>query len=134
MYSLGSRSLERMEGLHPSLVRVVHRAILITPMDFTVLEGLRTLARQERLFRIEATQTMDSRHLTGHAIDIAPWFDGEVRWDWPLFYPIATAMKNAAVEENVHIRWGGDWNGDGIYDEKFRDGPHYELPRSEYPK
>jgi peptidoglycan L-alanyl-D-glutamate endopeptidase CwlK len=122
----------RLAGLHPDLVRVVERARLAVP--FIVVEGLRTRERQERLVAIGASRTLNSRHLTGHAVDLAYWLDdgdgapeaGEVRWDWPLARKIAAAMKAAATEEGVVLVWGGDWK-------TFRDGPHFELSRTRYP-
>lgn len=124
---LGQRSLSRLEGVHPDLVRVVKKAAAMSPLDFTVLEGLRTLDRQRQLMASGATRTMNSRHLTGHAVDIAPMIGGTVRWDWPLYHQLAAVVKDAAKAENVPIQWGGDWR-------TFKDGPHWELPWKFYPK
>lgn len=126
MYTLGPRSKQRLRGVHPDLVKVVERAIKITEVDFTVLEGLRTPERQKALVEAGASQTLMSRHLTGHAVDLGAWVGDEVRWDWPLYHKIATAMKEAARLEGVKIVWGGDW--------KMRDGPHFELNRKFYPQ
>ena len=126
-YSLGTRSRQRLAGLHPDLVKVVERAIEITEVDFTVLEGMRTVTRQRQLMASGATRTMNSRHLTGHAVDLGAWVGGEVRWDWPLYHKIAAAMKQAARELNQPIEWGGDWRS-------FKDGPHWQLPWKQYPK
>lgn len=123
-YKLSKRSLDNLAGIHPDLVAVIHRAIEITPVDFMVIEGLRTVARQKELFAAGATRTMNSRHLTGHAVDLAAWVGG-IRWDWPLYDAIAVAVKKAAKELNVPITWGGDWT-------TFRDGPHFELDRVVY--
>ena len=125
-YYLSKRSRDRLEGLHVDLVQVVDRAIALTPVDFTVLEGLRTKTRQEQLYAKGATTTMNSRHLTGHAVDLGAWVDTELRWDWPLYHQIAAAMKAAAELENVPLEWGGDWTS-------FPDGPHFQLPWKEYP-
>lgn len=125
-YVLGSRSLKRLEGVHPDLVRVVKRAITLTPVDFTVLEGRRTLDRQKQLVAAGASKTMNSRHLTGHAVDLGAYVAGSVRWDWPLYYKLAEAVKEAARLEGVPIEWGGDWKS-------FKDGPHWQLPWKEYP-
>lgn len=125
MFSLGPRSKQRLRGVHPDLVKVVERAIKITDVDFTVLEGLRTPERQKALVEAGASQTLNSRHLTGHAVDLGAWVGDEVRWDWPLYYRIGAAMKEAAKQEGVSIVWGGDW--------KMRDGPHFELNRKLYP-
>jgi peptidoglycan L-alanyl-D-glutamate endopeptidase CwlK len=124
-YTFSQRSLKNLQGVHPDLVRVVHRAIELTPTDFVVTEGLRTRKRQEELVAAGASKTMNSRHLTGHAIDIAPLVAGKVRWDWPLFPPIAAAFKQAADEKGVALVWGGSWR-------TFRDGPHFELDRRVY--
>lgn len=121
-YKLGERSLKNLEGVHPDLVAVVKRAIEITEQDFTVIEGLRSIERQRELVASGASRTMNSRHLTGHAVDIAPW---PISWDWQRFYPIADAMKQAAEELYIDLEWGGDW--------KFKDGPHWQLSWSRYP-
>lgn len=125
-YTLSERSLRRLEGVHPDLVRVVKRAIEITPVDFAVTEGLRTKEKQEQLVKAGASKTMRSRHLTGHAVDLAAVIGSEVRWDWALYSQIATAMKKAAYELDVPIEWGGDWK-------TFKDGPHFQLTWEEYP-
>ena len=125
-FKLGVRSRLNLRGVHPDLVKVVERAIEITEIDFTVTEGLRTQKRQKELYAAGATRTMNSRHLTGHAVDVAALVNGKVRWDWPLYASIASAMKRAAREKGVSIQWGGDWRS-------FRDGPHFELNRAEYP-
>ena len=126
MYKLGARSRQRLKGVHEDLVKVVERAIEITTVDFTVLEGLRDPARQKALYEAGASQTLNGRHITGHAVDLGAWIEDEVRWDWPLYHKIAKAMKEAAKELNVAILWGGDWKG-------FPDGPHFELDRRKYP-
>jgi peptidoglycan L-alanyl-D-glutamate endopeptidase CwlK len=95
-------------------------------MSFIVTEGLRTKERQKQLFDAGATRTMNSRHLTGHAVDIAVTLNGKVRWDWPLYEQMAVIIKRVAVLTNTPIVWGGDWK-------TFRDGPHYELDRKKYP-
>lgn len=126
MFSLGPRSKQRLKGVHPDLVQVVERAIEITTVDFTVLEGLRLPERQKVLVEIGASQTLNSRHITGHAIDLGAWVGDEVRWDWPLYHKIAAAMKEAAKQLDVKIVCGADWK-------KFPDGPHFELDRKFYP-
>jgi peptidoglycan L-alanyl-D-glutamate endopeptidase CwlK len=106
------------------LARVITRAR--ERADFIVTEGMRTVARQKELVAAGASQTMASRHLTGHAVDLAALVGGVVRWDWPLYDRLAQAVKKAAAEEEVAIVWGGDWP-------KFRDGPHFELAWERYP-
>lgn len=125
-FRLSRRSEDRLMGVHPDLVRVVKHALDLTPVDFTVLEGLRSVERQEELVEAGASQTMKSRHLTGHAVDLGAYVGGEIRWDWPLYYRIAAAVKRAAHDLGVPIEWGGDW-------ESFPDGPHFQLPKGPYP-
>lgn len=126
MYTLGARSKSRLKGVHPDLVKVVERAIQITTVDFTVLEGIRDPQRQRTLVDSGASQTLNSRHITGHAVDLGAWVDDQVDWSWPLYNKIAAAMKEAAKQVGVPIEWGGDWR-------TFKDGPHFQLPRKEYP-
>ena len=126
MFVLGQRSKLRLKGVHLDLVKVVERAIEISTVDFTVLEGLRTPERQKALVEAGASQTLNSRHITGHAVDLGAWVGDEVRWDWPLYLKIAAAMKDASKQVNVPIEWGGDWRN-------FKDGPHFQLPRKTYP-
>ena len=124
---LGQRSLSRLEGVHPDLVRVVKKAAAMSDLDFTVLEGLRTVERQKELFANGATKTMNSRHITGHAVDLAPMLGGQISWDWPLYARLSKIVKAAAAAEKVPLTWGGDWR-------TFKDGPHWELPWKAYPK
>ena len=125
-FVLSKRSRERMRGVHPALIGVVERAIALTPVDFMVTEGVRTLERQAQLVRAGGSRTLNSRHLSGHAVDLAALVDGAVRWDWPLYPRIAGAMKAAAAERGVALIWGGDWKS-------LRDGPHFELDRRVFP-
>lgn len=124
-YILGQKSLANLTGVHPDLIAVVKRAIGMTTVDFRVQQGLRSKSEQEMLVKKGASRTLNSRHLTGHAVDLVALVAGEVRWDWPLYHQIAKAMKAAAKDLNVPITWGGDW--------KFKDGPHFELSWKQYP-
>jgi peptidoglycan L-alanyl-D-glutamate endopeptidase CwlK len=126
MKAFSARSEKNLVGVHPDLVRVMRRALEIAPVDFMVIEGLRTAERQRQLVSKGASQTMRSRHLTGHAVDIAPVVGGAIRWDWPLYDRLAVAVKQAAREFSVPVEWGGDWT-------TFKDGPHWQLPWAQYP-
>ncbi len=132
-YKLGKRSLSNLNGVHPDLVKVVKRAIELTECDFTIIEGLRTKERQAQLLKEKKTTTSNSRHLTGHAVDLAAWVAPEgsakstVSWDWKHYYIIEKAVKQAAKELNIPIQWGGDWK-------TFKDAPHWQLPFNKYPK
>lgn len=127
-FSLSQRSLARLAGVHPDLVAVVKLAIQRTPCDFTVVEGVRTNARQRELVASGASRTMQSFHLPqvdglGHAVDLAPLVDGAIPWDnWAAFADLANVVKACASELGVPIEWGGDWK-------TFKDGPHFQIPR-----
>ncbi len=125
MFKLSNKSQSILFGIHPDLRKVVERAIEITPVDFTVIEGLRTKERQRELVQKGASRTMNSRHLTGHAVDLAAWVNGTISWEWPHYREISSAMKQAAQELNIPIEWGGDWV-------TFKDGPHFQLPWEQY--
>lgn len=125
-FTLSPRSIERMKGVHPDLVRVVLRAIQLTTMDFAITQGLRTIEQQRQYVADGKSKTMNSRHLTGHAVDVVAIKNGAVSWTASDYDPIAKAFKAAAFELGIAIAWGGDWRS-------FRDCPHFELSRSEYP-
>jgi len=120
---LNERSRKNLVGVHPDLVRVVERASEISPVPFVVTEGLRNLERQKALKAAGKSWTLDSRHLTGHAVDVVDADD--FKYDIPDMDGIADAMKRAAAELKTPIVWGGDW--------KQRDTPHFELDRNAYP-
>jgi peptidoglycan LD-endopeptidase CwlK len=121
------RSLNNLRGIHPDLRRVIDRALQDSPLDFIVIEGLRTKERQKQLVAQGASQTMNSRHITGHAVDLLPIGpNGKAAFDWPLYHKLGPAVKAAAEAEGVKIVWGGDWKS-------FKDGPHFELNRDAYP-
>ncbi|MFN4288900.1 MAG: M15 family metallopeptidase [Brevundimonas sp.] len=154
-FVLGSGSRAKLSGVHPRLIAVVERAIALTPQDFTVQDGVRTEAQQRALVQRGASKTMNSKHRVqadgyGHAVDLVPWVNGQPRWEWPLIWPIAAAMHQAARELNVALTWGGVWDrpfGDldgspegleravaayvarrrALGQSAFIDGPHYEL-------
>ena len=128
MRAYSARSLKNLNGIHPDLRRVVDRALQDSPLDFVVIEGLRTKERQKQLVAQGASKTMNSRHLTGHAVDLVPIGpNGKAAFDWPLYDRLGPAVKEAAAKEGVALTWGGDWSS-------FRDGPHFELNRKVYPE
>ena len=114
MFKLSSKSLARLDGVHPDLVKVVKTAITLTKADFTVHCGLRTAAEQARLVASGASQTLDGKHLRqqdgyGHAVDLVPYVNGKLEWSWPECFQIAAAVRDAAAQHNVRIKWGGAW-------------------------
>ena len=117
-FILGDRSTKNLVGVNADLVKVVKRALELSPVDFTVIEGLRTKERQAELMKQGFTRTLNSRHITGEAVDIVPL---PVDWKNPKpFGLVAEAMKKAADELGVKITWGGDWKS-------FVDLPHYQI-------
>lgn len=117
-FILGDRSTKNLVGVNSDLVRVVKRALELSPVDFTVIEGLRTKERQAELMKQGFTRTLNSRHIIGEAVDIVPL---PVDWNNPKpFGLVAEAMKKAADELGVKITWGGDWKS-------FVDLPHYQI-------
>jgi len=153
-YQLSNASKSRLQGVDPRLVRVVERAIQLTTQDFTVLEGVRSLEKQKKNVASGASQTMNSRHLVqsdgyGKAVDLVAWTSKGISWDWDLYLAIADAMRRAAAELGVPIRYGGGWfrldslpTKSAIEAETkaytarqrkagkkaFLDGPHFEIP------
>ena len=119
-FQLSVRSLNTLQGVDEKLIAVVKRAIELTEIDFRVTEGLRSVERQRMLFDDGKSQTMNSKHLLGKAVDVVAYFEGKVTWDKKHYVTISKAFKQAAKELNVSIRWGGDFKS-------FFDGPHYEL-------
>lgn len=152
-FRLGRRSKTELQGVHPDLVMVVETAISLSAVDFSVHDGLRTKAEQTALVARGASRTMRSKHLKqasgfGHAVDLVPYINGKLRWEWDPIYEIAEAVHKSATGYNVKLRWGGVWDrsftkltGDMLeweveqYADRrrsagrrvFLDGPHFEL-------
>ena len=146
-YQLGTRSLQKLEGVNPDLVAVVSRAIELSKQDFSVICVLRTVKEQEALVAKGASQTMKSKHLEGNAVDLAAYCDDGIRWELNLYDEIADAMLKAAKELGVTLRWGAawhknlnDWNGtaEDLMNEyidlrrsqgkrPFIDAPHFQV-------
>jgi hypothetical protein len=148
-FALSQRSLDNLAGVQPALVALVKRAIQLTKVDFGVIEGVRTQMRQQELVNSGASQTMNSRHLTGHAVDLMAYIGDRASWELNLYDDIADAMQAAAIELQTPLKWGGAWSVQDIrrwhgtmasamnsyIDERrkqgrrpFIDGPHFELP------
>lgn len=147
-YKLSKRSLARLEGVDERMIRVVKTAITFSTVDFGVIQGLRTIEEQRELVAKGASQTMKSKHLDGRAVDLMAYVGSRGSWELSLYDNIADAMKLAAIEENVAIRWGAAWQipdiseWDGTMQDAmdkyidlrrsqgrrpFIDGPHFEL-------
>jgi peptidoglycan L-alanyl-D-glutamate endopeptidase CwlK len=148
-YTLSLRSKTELVGVHPDLVRVVEKAIQITTQDFGVHDGLRTMREQEEYIAKGASRTRNSKHLKqpdgfGHAVDLVPYINGKLRWEWGAIWPIARAVRMASAEQGVSLIWGGVWDRrlgdldlvlqDAVEEyckrhpgPDFLDGPHYQL-------
>ena len=147
-YKLSTRSRARLIGLDSKLKEVVSLAITYTKIDFGVIEGLRTENRQRALVESGASQTMKSKHLEGRAVDLMAYVDGRGCWELNVYDNIADAMKRAAIEIDVAVRWGAAWTITDIREWKgtmeeamnsyvdtrrsqgrrpFIDAPHFEL-------
>ena len=147
-YKLSTRSQEKLVGINSELKKVVCLAITYTKIDFGVIEGIRTVAQQKALVESGASQTMDSKHLEGRAVDLMAYVNGRGCWELNVYDDIADAMKRAAIEIDVAVRWGAawtvtdirEWNGTmeeamnsyidtrrGQGRRPFIDAPHFEL-------
>lgn len=147
-FKLSQRSLDKMEGVDADLVAVTKRAIELTKIDFGVIYGMRTIQEQEKLVAAGKSQTMKSKHLVGRAVDLMAYVDGKGCWELNVYDDLCDAMKEAAEELRVAIKWGAAWSeGDirtypGTAEDAmmayvdlrrsqgrrpFIDGPHFEL-------
>lgn len=151
-YSFGRRSRSRLAGVHPDLVRLAEEAISTSGVDFAISEGLRTMERQRKLFQAGASKTMNSRHLTGHAIDVVALVGNEARWEFELYRRVAVQFAQASMRLSIPVEWGACWCpiGGGANDldalvaayvrrcklagkRPLIDGPHFQLPWAQYP-
>lgn len=147
-FKLSDKSIQKLTGIDPRLADVVKSAIQITSVDFGVTEGLRSLDRQKQLVAEGKSQTLQSNHLTGNAVDLVAYVDGKVSWDVKQYCEIAHAIRAAAIKHDVPIRWGAAWQVTDIrkwpgamqsayqqyVDQRkalgkkpFVDAPHFEL-------
>ena len=133
----GERSLNNLKGVHPDLVRVMTEAIKNTPIDFTIVEGVRSLQRQQELYMQGRTKPgakvtnadgvrNKSNHQAkpdgfGHAVDIYPYVNGKVDLTASKELKIISDhIKSVAKKLGIKITWGGDFKS-------IPDAPHFEL-------
>lgn len=121
-WELSQRSLDRLSGVDDGLQMVVKRAIQISEYDFMVVEGLRTKETQAEYVKKGVSKTMNSRHLIGKAVDLAPLENGAIDWanSKGQFDAVAKAMLQAAKELGIKVEWGGTWK-------TLVDKPHYQV-------
>ncbi len=124
-FKFSSRSEKNLQGVNPDLVKVTRRALEISEVDFGITEGLRSRYRQKQLVATGKSQTMNSRHLTGHAVDVVAYIGSRVM-GMAAVRKIAAAFRQASRELNIPVEWGGDWK-------TLKDGPHFQLPHGAYP-
>ena len=122
MFKLSKKSLAKLDEVNPDLQKLVRNAIGLSTIDFGISEGMRTKERQKILYDTGKSQTMNSRHLTGHAVDVYAWKDGAVSWEFEDYETINVAFSQASKLTNIPYVWGGSWKS-------FKDGPHFELKR-----
>jgi peptidoglycan L-alanyl-D-glutamate endopeptidase CwlK len=148
MFELSKRSIERLDGVDDALVATVEEAIEVTTIDFGVICGLRTIEEQQKLFDSGASQTMQSKHIDGQAVDLMAYVGGRGSWELNVYDDVANAMRIAARSTGVTIRWGAAWHIDDIAEYEgtmeeamnsyidlrrsqgrrpFIDAPHFEL-------
>ncbi|WP_416762885.1 M15 family metallopeptidase [Morganella morganii] len=133
-FKFSQRSENNLRGVNPVLVAIIRRALELSPVDFAVIEGLRTPEKQAEYVRKGNSQTSNSRHLTGHAVDILP-SAMKPGMDWNenahLFEPVLHAISTAAFERGVILRYGKNWKNNPSLpgQTKFPDYPHVEIPR-----
>ena len=117
---LSDKSIQRMAGVDTRLQAVIGAAAAISAVPFVVTEGLRSKERQAMLCQAGKSQTLNSRHCTGRAVDVCALRDGKASWTWADYEAIAKAVKAAALQLAIPVEWGGDWK-------TFKDGCHFQL-------
>ncbi|WP_154825879.1 MULTISPECIES: M15 family metallopeptidase [Enterobacteriaceae] len=125
-FKFSQRSENNLRGVHPDLAKVVRLALELSPVDFGITEGLRTVERQKQLVAERKSQTMNSRHISGHAVDVFAYPTPAGSWDWLYYQQISQAFKQAGKNLGIPVEWGGDWK-------TLKDGPHFQLPYADYP-
>lgn len=143
-FKFSQGSLNKLKGVHPNLVKVVHLGLSLTDVDFGVTDGLRDMKKQEEYVAKGTSQTKNGRHLTGHAVDLTPYNEkgeaitgklGNDPKNWHYFASVSFAMKKASQILKIPIEWGGDWEKVKVNGEwkDFKDGYHFQLPWKDYP-
>lgn len=136
-WTLSQRDKDRLEGVHQDMLAIVHYAARVSDVEFhiPITGGVRTIEMQRDLLQRGKTKTLNSRHLTGHAVDIYAVDDkGAASWDHKLIMKVHEAFESAAAYFDIPLRWGGDWDRDGVSERRENDYVHHELPAREYGK
>ncbi|MDR3078866.1 MAG: hypothetical protein LBU15_02405 [Rickettsiales bacterium] len=128
-YSFSARSEHLLGSVIPELGLLARQAIAASPIDFAIVEGLRTPQRQKMLYQSGKSRTLNSKHCEGRAIDIVPWLGGSCDYGAEadccflvgLFYGLAKTLA-------LNLRVGALWDGNSIKGNKFIDLWHIEIP------
>lgn len=131
-FIFSQRSKNKLIGVNPLLVKIAYRALEISTADFAVIEGVRTLEKQKENVKKGVSKTLNSRHLTGDAIDILPSaIKPGMDWKPEYFDPVLNAIKQAGDELGIKLRFGKNWKSDPSLpvETRFPDYPHIEIPR-----
>ncbi|EOV6166137.1 MULTISPECIES: M15 family metallopeptidase [Citrobacter] len=124
--SFSERSILMLKNVHTDLSKLAFTALELSVVNFGITEGLRSAERQQQLFNEGKSKTLNSRHLSGHAIDVLAYPTSSGSWEFKYYQEIAVAFKKASSILDIPIEWGGDWKS-------FCDGPHFQLPWQQYP-
>lgn len=115
---LPAASEKELAGVNVRLADFIRQLSIICPHPFVVTEGVRTKQRQRELVKSGASKTLNSPHLVGRAVDIAPQVSGGISWEWKHFTPIIECAKAHAVATGLPLTFGYDWGW---------DAPHIEI-------
>ena len=130
MFKFSQSSIKRLNTVDSKLQLLANEVLKITPYDFAITEGLRTVERQQELFKQNTSNKIitkcdgiknKSKHQLGKAIDIMVYDEhGAGTWEEKYYKEVALIFKQKAKELNINISWGGDWKS-------FKDYPHFEI-------
>ena len=106
-----ARSKALLEGVNPTLAELMTAVEAQHPDSFEIGEGMRTRDRQAQMVAEGKSQTMNSKHLGGNAVDIAI----------EDYRPLADTAKAVAAQMGIpNFVWGGDWR-------TLKDGVHFQV-------
>lgn len=136
MFQFGKQSEKKLAGVDMDLVAVMRHALKYGVMDFSVVEGIRARAEQDRYYDLEKSlvrwphgkHNITMENPIGKALDCVPYVNGRPSWNHYHCSVLAGGILLSAGVLGVSIRWGGDWDMDGepITDQQFQDLVHYE--------